>query len=216
LDALFNIPRMSASELAQSVGRGQRSAVGTYGFGHGGLIAELGKWKDQPLAQLERRIALPGTWRFVLLIPTDQVGLSGSAEQRAFDAMMPVPRQVTQQLLSELWDNLLPSAEQGDFDEFGESVYRYGITAGRCFAQRQAGAFASSQLAQWVKMIRAMGVRGVGQSSWGPTLFALLAGENEATDFVRQLRQRLETQCVQLVITSTTAAGASCTKQLID
>lgn len=213
LDACLGLPHASASDLARSVGRGQRSAVGTHGFRHGGLIAELGRWEDQTLAPLERHVALPAAWRFVLLIPTDQVGLSGAVEQQAFESLAPVSREAHQWLLHELRDRLIPSAQQADFDQFGESVYQYGVTAGRCFAQRQAGAFATRQLAEWVKMIRQMGVRGVGQSSWGPTLFALLPDEDEAARFTGRLRQRLDTRRLRIVITPVCNRGAACTRQ---
>ena len=158
LDALWGLPPAPPDELARSVGRGKRSAVGTYGFCHGGLIAELGKRTDQPLAPLARRIALPSAWRLVLLMPTGQTGLSGQAEEHAFDRMTPVPRQITEQLLDEMNQRLLPSAARADFDALGESIYRYGVTAGQCFAQHQAGAFATQQSHQWVQFIRQLGV----------------------------------------------------------
>src|SRR4051794_13170979 len=40
LNAFFRLPSQSPQELALSVGRGLRSAVGTYGFVFGGLIVE--------------------------------------------------------------------------------------------------------------------------------------------------------------------------------
>ena len=73
-----------AVALTRTAGRGRRSAVGTYGFLHGGMIVERGRWRDEPLAPLQTRIALPQAWRFVLVRPMGQTGLSGGLESRAF------------------------------------------------------------------------------------------------------------------------------------
>ena len=98
-----------------------------------------------------------------------EAGLSGTQEKQAFESMRPVPPPVTQQLMREMMDCLLPAAEQAEFDRFGESVYRYGVTAGRCFAQRQAGAFATERLARWIQTMRQLGVRFVHATiSMGP------------------------------------------------
>src|SRR5213076_1599219 len=69
LSALCGLPSQTPQELALSVSRGLRSAVGTYGFVFGGLIVEQGKLSDEPISPLDCRIDLPDDWRFVLLRP---------------------------------------------------------------------------------------------------------------------------------------------------
>ncbi len=54
--ALVGLPPGDAATLAAAVGRGQRSAVGSYGFVHGGLIWELGRQPNEPLSALGARI----------------------------------------------------------------------------------------------------------------------------------------------------------------
>jgi beta-RFAP synthase len=189
LDAFYGRPSVSPAVLAENVGRGRRSAVGTYGFVRGGLILEPGKLPDDRLAPLGQRVAVPGPWRFVLICPPDRAGRSGTHEQRAFEQLPPVPPQVTDQLWRELTEQLIPAAEAARFDDFSESLYRYGVTAGQCFAAVQGGPFASPQLTQRVALIRRLGIAGVGQSSWGPTLFAVAAGQDEAEEFVARFRR---------------------------
>ncbi|HEX5471387.1 MAG TPA: hypothetical protein VFW73_05850, partial [Lacipirellulaceae bacterium] len=60
----------SVEELATAVGRAARSAVGTYGFRHGGLIVDAGKKIGESVGKLQSRVALPDAWRFVLLRQT--------------------------------------------------------------------------------------------------------------------------------------------------
>lgn len=187
LTAWFERPVLSPAELAQSVGRGRRSAIGTYGFATGGLIVERGRLAGEAISPLECRLPLPDAWRFVLVQPRGYAGLSGAAEQTAFDQLPAVPEDVTATLWEEVHERMLPAVRNADFAQFSDSVYRYGWLAGMCFAAVQGGPYHGPRLARIVALIRDLGVAGVGQSSWGPTLFALLPDESQA----RQFRTRL-------------------------
>jgi beta-ribofuranosylaminobenzene 5'-phosphate synthase len=199
LNALRGGPPLEPEALAALSGRAERSAIGTYGFIQGGLIVEPGKLPDERFSPLQARVELPSKWRFVLICPHGSRGLSGEAEQRAFRELPPVPRATTDRLLDEVSRALLPAARAGDFESFSESLYRFGYEAGQCFAARQAGAFASPRLAQWVRAIRQLGVRGVGQSSWGPTLFALVPSTAAAGDLIERFGEQLDSQDAILV-----------------
>ena len=187
LYSLYERPLPAAAQLATSVGRGGRSAVGTYGFLHGGLITEKGRLNDEPLADLHQRVEVPAAWRFVLIRPTDRRGVHGEDERRAFLKLPPVPTATTEALWAELSQQMLPALAAADEVGFGESVYRYGVLAGQCFARVQGGPFASPAAKNLVAHIRGLDVRGVGQSSWGPTLFAITRDEDQAEWLVDQL-----------------------------
>ena len=193
--------------LATWTGRAVRSAIGTHGFVHGGLLVETGKVANQLLAPLERRVELPETWRFVLIRPHGEHGLSGDEERGAFNDLPPVPRATTAALLAELADEMLPAATAGEFERFSESVYRYGHAAGMCFAAKQGGPFASQRLADLVAMIRKRSIRGVGQSSWGPTIFAVLDSAMAAEKFAADLRPELD-PCDTVIIAEPNRSGA--------
>lgn len=201
-------PQPAPAELALSVGRGQRSAIGTYGFAAGGLIVERGKLPGEAISPLECRLPLPAAWRFVLVQPAAAAGLSGSAEQTAFDRLPPVPEEVTSELQAEIDREMLPSVREADFARFSASVYRYGRLAGLCFAAIQGGPYNGPQLSGLVDRIRALGVAGVGQSSWGPTLFALLPGEPQACEFVARLAAEFPKEEIQLTIARPNNCGA--------
>ncbi len=197
------------AELAASVARGRRSAVGTYGFYHGGLIYERGKRPEEAIGELASRVALPESWRVLQICPLDRAGLSGESERKAFGQLPAVPRDVTQRLRKWVEEDLLPAARQGDLDAFGEAVYQYGVQAGCCFAAEQGGVFVSSQLADWSAALRRRGILGVGQSSWGPTLFAFLPDVETASETVAWFRRDLETlHRVQLSVSRIAARGA--------
>lgn len=213
LNALFGLGEPSAVELAMSVGRGLRSAVGTYGFVLGGLIVERGKLPGEAIAPLDCRLDLPADWRALLIQSAATSGLSGSDEQQAFDNLPPVPDDVTRRLTDEIRLVMLPAAARGDFDEFSESVYRYGRLAGQCFAPIQGGPYNGPDLERLVESIRACGIRGVGQSSWGPTLFALLPDAAAAEALQRRLTETLPPPLPMMLSTSLNHRGAQVTLQ---
>lgn len=185
LHCASELPLPTASELSRSVGRGHRSCIGSHGFFEGGLLFEMGRESDEAFAEIEARVELPEDWRVVQLRPRQQAGLSGHNEVIAFDKLPAVPAEATTALLNEIRENILPAAWGGNFSEFSESVYRYGVLAGECFSQVQGGPFANQTLASWVQDIRGHGIAGVGQSSWGPSLFVLQESEEAAQDFVQ-------------------------------
>jgi beta-RFAP synthase len=207
LNAWCGGPERSPLELAQAAGRGLRSAIGLYGFASGGLLIDPGK-RDHEISPPPLRIALPSDWRFLLLCPKAETGLSGEAESRAFEDLPPVPLATTEHLCREVLLHLAPAAGAGDFAEFSESLYRYGHAAGLCFAERQAGAFASKETARLVALLRSLGIRGVAQSSWGPLLCAVFASESEAAEFAGVFADQSAAQGLELSIVAPNDRGA--------
>jgi predicted sugar kinase len=132
---------------------------------------------------------LPETWRFVLTCPSPSSGPSGADEIAAFARLPPVPTELTAQLCREALLEMLPAAATADFTRFSRSLYRFGRMAGGCFATQQAGVYATEEAAWLVEQIRRRGIEGVGQSSWGPTLFALTASEADARSLAESLEQ---------------------------
>jgi beta-RFAP synthase len=188
LRRFLELPTLTVEAVAESVGRGRRSAVGTYGFQQGGLIVDAGKAAPASLAKMHARVEIPDNWRFVLIQPTSTKGLAGEHETETFAALPPVPDQVTRELWRITNEEMLPAVERNDCASFGEAVYQFGRLAGECFASAQGGPFANQQIADLVAAIRASGVAGVGQSSWGPTVFAIVESQAAADVLVKQLQ----------------------------
>ena len=82
---------------------------------------------------------------------------------------------------------MLPAARVADFHAFAESVYRYGYAAGECFAANQGGPFLTPEIGEFVAFCRSSGVTGVGQSSWGPTVYCWFDEQSSADAFVSEL-----------------------------
>ena len=208
LRQFLNLSALPAETLAVAVGRAARSAVGTHGFQHGGLIVDAGHQPGQSIGTLQQRVAVPDGWRFVLVRPAQQRGLDGADESDAFGRLPPVPDHVTHELWQITHDDMLPALAQSDCRRFGEAVYRFGRLAGECFAAVQGGPFASPEIARLVESIRNHGIPGIGQSSWGPTVFALCETEAEAQQLAAWLQKDARIPANEITIASPNNHGA--------
>lgn len=211
LDAFRQQSSRAVEGLASSVGRGLRSAVGAYGFEQGGFIYEKGKLASEVLSPLEARVELPADWRFVLFCDSGRQGLSGASERESFAQLPAVASDVTSQLQAEIEEQMIPAALSGDFEAFSDSVYRYGCLAGACYESGQGGVFASQEAQQLVDAIRAVGTQGVGQSSWGPTIFALTRSESEAAQLIEKIAASGDHQAWEANVAAVRNVGASIT-----
>jgi beta-RFAP synthase len=166
----------SAVELASRAGRGERSAVGVHGFDRGGLIVEGGKVPGDALSPLVARLAFPAHWAVILFTPAAGGPWHGGLERQAFARLAaagPSPAE-TESLCRLVLTGLLPALASADLDGFGEAVYELNARAGDAFAAAQGGRYAGPAVAELVTRLRGLGVKGVGQSSWGPTVFAVV------------------------------------------
>lgn len=177
----------SARQLAELSGRGNRSGIGIHGFAEGGLIVDAGRRGDDiPTRVL--RTPFPKGWFILIVQPESLAGLHGNAELEAFHLLPPVPETITEQLSAQVLLGLIPAVLENDLPEFGRMLEKIQETVGQCFESVQGGAYSSSIHRNVVESMRANGLLGVGQSSWGPTLYGF---SNEGFEKRYQIRDRL-------------------------
>ena len=208
LRRFLRLPDLPIESLAASAGRGGRSAVGTYGFARGGLIVEAGKLRSERLGKLFQRLEVPADWRFVLIRQNHGLGLAGTQEAEAFAALPPVAESITRELWQVVTERMIPALESPDCAAFGEAVYVFGRLAGECFATAQGGPFATPGIERLINGIRDFGVAGVGQSSWGPTVFAVMPTEYDAGCLVKWLQQQSVTNDSEISVAKPNNSGA--------
>lgn len=187
LSLLAGEGELPVTELARRAGRGRRSAVGIHGFALGGLIVDAGKAAGDAIGDLACRAAPPETWRCLLITPRAATGASGASEQIAFDRLPPMPRGTTDRLCAIALRELLPAVHAADFAGFSAALFEFGWLVGEYFRPVQGGVFAEPTAARLVERLRAAGVAGVSQTSWGPTLCAWCEDQSAAEDLKRWL-----------------------------
>jgi beta-RFAP synthase len=205
------LPPLGAEELSRRVGRGLRSALGVYGFGRGGFLVDAGKGPAETLAPLVARVPFPQPWRVVLPLPPCGPGRHGTAEREAFDHLLPQapPRTHTDTLCRLVLLGMLPALLEQDLRTFGEAVYDFNVRVGEAFAPVQGGIYAHPVVAELVAWIREQGVAGVGQSSWGPGVFAVVGDEDRANHLAEGIRRRFALGPGQVLVTEAANEGVT-------
>ena len=163
--------------LAAWLGRGQRSGIGIAGFDQGGLLVDGGPGSDGLPAPLLARLPLPEAWRIVVVLDERMQGLSGVRETKAIAALPPFAQAQAAELCHQVLMRVLPGVAGGEFAPFAAGVNRVQELLGAHFAPAQGGSAWTSasvgRLLQWVRG-HAGDQAAVGQSSWGPTGFAIV------------------------------------------
>lgn len=190
LDLLHGVDR-PAEELAPLLGRGERSAVGTWTFARGGFVLEGGVTSDTGVAPLLCRFDVPEHWRVVLVRPPAPRGLSGDTEEEAFEELPPPDPETVGRVAHAVLMELLPALATGDLEAFGRAARRVERATGDAFRPAQGGSrFAHEEVEEAVDALEGLGAEGSGQSSWGPTVYGFVEGEGAAGRIVEELRDR--------------------------
>ena len=169
-----------AAALAHFGGEQNVSALGIHGFERGGLLVEGGKRKADEISPLVARLEFPSDWRVLLVMPNDRRGLSGDAERTAFTKLTPMSASLTEKLCRIVLMELLPAVASEDFETSAAALHEFGQLNGSHFTPVQGGVFADPQMSELAQCLADQGCVGLGQSSWGPTLWILCRDESAA------------------------------------
>lgn len=165
--------------------RGGRSGIGVAAFERGGFIVDAGHPADAftherpprgewTVPSVAVRHALPADWRFVLALPEAAPGRSGREEERSMRAVVEAAdTAVADRISTVVVDRLLPAVATGDVEAFGRAVAAVGRLNGEWYAAEQGGVY-RPPIGPLVEELNANdAVYGAGQSSWGPTVYAV-------------------------------------------
>jgi beta-ribofuranosylaminobenzene 5'-phosphate synthase len=178
--------------LATAVGRARRSAIGTWLFDGGGFIVEGGRRVDgDRIAPLLARLGIPDSWRCVVAIPRDSAGVSGDSETQVFRKLPPPPLHEVERVAHLLVMSLLPALVDGDLLAFGRAITEIQQINGGWFAPAQGGPFASGASTELISKMAEWGAAGFGQSSWGPAVYGIVYGDNDAAQLADSARRML-------------------------
>jgi beta-ribofuranosylaminobenzene 5'-phosphate synthase len=191
---------VSVRECAPALGRGGRSGVGVATFERGGFVVDAGhpterftsappatgEWTVPPVVA---RHSLPAESRFVLVIPDAEPGPSGDREDTSMRTVVErADPGIAAEISTLATQRLLPAAATGDVDRFGGAVDRLGRLNGAWYADEQGGVYRPPAGVLVDRLSDSPAVSGVGQSSWGPTVYGVTTVERvaEATSAARE------------------------------
>lgn len=184
---------LDANEVARVTGRGARSGIGLGAFAAGGVIVDGGRGPKTVVPPVIARADFPADWRAVLIFDHAHTGVHGAEEIAAFRNLPEFPADVAADLCRRVLMQALPALAEHDLAAFGAAIRELQRATGDHFAPAQGGRYASASVTAVLEWLAQRGSTCYGQSSWGPTGFALFADEAEA-----QVRlQELQTQFAQ-------------------
>jgi len=187
ISELANEPDVGVEVLARRAGRGLRSAIGLHGFASGGFLVDGGRAGSEQLGTLVSRIEFPAGWRLLLVAPSQSKGLSGAAEQSAFESQSPMPQSLTSNLCRIALMEWMPGLIEADFSRVSNAMHEFGLCVGRFFEPVQDGVFGHPLMGQLAEEVRHRGFAGVAQTSWGPTVCILCDGDASAQELMTDL-----------------------------
>jgi len=172
-------------ELSQITQRGKRSFVGLAGHQQGGFIVDYGL----PATGSERqvvRLEIPHEWYVLLVKPLSTATISGVVENDYFgQSQFPNPHR--ESMWTRIQDEIIPALKAGNLKQFSSALYEYGRDAGRVFARVQGGIYRDQVVASLIDWMRAQGVTATGQTSWGPTVYAIVDSKSDAEELLLKL-----------------------------
>jgi beta-ribofuranosylaminobenzene 5'-phosphate synthase len=97
---------------------------------------------------------------------------------------------------------LMPALAEEDCAAFAAALGEMQRAVGDYFAPAQGGRFASAAIAAALAWLEAKGVAGVGQTSWGPTGFAVVESQVRGHALVMEARERFHSAGLELTMVS--------------
>lgn len=171
---------LDENALAEISARGARSGIGIGTFRHGGLIVDGGRGESSGIPPVISRIAFPDAWRVILICDNAQQGVHGASETSAFQNLPEFTEELAGKLCRSVLMQALPALAEQNLQEFGRAIVTLQTEIGDYFAPVQGGRYASPAVAKVLEWLSCQGIACLGQSSWGPTGFAIVESEAEA------------------------------------
>lgn len=171
--------------LAPALGRGGRSGVGVATFEGGGFVLDAGHptarfTTDRPprgawsVPAVAVRRPVPTAWRFVLVRPDVAPGRSDDEEDAGMRSVVKsAGAEIADEVDRVVVERLLPALAEDDVAAFGRAAETIGRLNGAWYAGEQGGVFRPPVDGIVDVLGDASAVYGTGQSSWGPTVYAV-------------------------------------------
>ncbi|RKZ48295.1 MAG: GHMP kinase [Gammaproteobacteria bacterium] len=179
----------SVREIAALMKRGSRSGIGIGGFSMGGFLVDAGRGEATEVPPIVSHCYFPEEWRVLLVFDKNVEGINGAPEKEIFDELPPMTEEVSGRICRLVLMQVLPALAEKNCIKFGSAITEIQIMIGEHFSDAQDGHYSSQQVAEVMHWLSDRGATGIGQSSWGPTGFAIYPNELEAYSALQSVRK---------------------------
>ena len=173
--------QISIPEIASLTERGARSGIGIGAFSKGGFLVDGGRGDGTVVPPITSRYDFPEAWRVLLVLDDSINGVNGHTERVIFEQLPPWDEALSGRICYLVLMGVLPALAERDCAGFGAAITEIQNLMGEYFSEAQNGCYASQRVAKVMAwLLEEGGAMGVGQSSWGPTGFAIYADADVA------------------------------------
>jgi len=180
--------QLNINDVARLAGRGERSGIGLGAFAEGGVVIDGGRGKQTLMPPVIARTDFPEAWRIMLIFDHADSGMHGAQEVEAFRILPEFPADIAAKMCRHVLMQALPALAEHDLASFGAAIQELQAYTGDYFAPAQGGRYTSPRVADVLKWLSRRDIACYGQSSWGPTGFAVVASQNEAKNLMQKLQ----------------------------
>jgi beta-ribofuranosylaminobenzene 5'-phosphate synthase len=186
---------LTTSQIAELTGRGGRSGIGIAAFELGGLLIDGGRVSNaaksiagNKVPPLLARYDFPEDWQILLILDNKKAGIHGEEELAAFKTLPVFPENLAAHLCRSVLMQGMPAIVERDLTSFGRCIRELQMHVGDYFAPAQGGRYASKHVGAVLQHLEKLGVACFGQSSWGPTGFAVFENAEVAHKYLLELK----------------------------
>ena len=207
---------LSTRQIAELADRGRRSGIGVAAFDHGGLLIDGGRAvsttsgsaTSDAVPPMLARYDFPDEWSILLIFDNTQPGIHGEQEKLGFNQLPVFSESLAAHLCRHVLMQAMPAIVEHDLAAFGQSIQELQQHVGDYFAPVQGGRYASKLVGSVLDHLQQSGVACFGQSSWGPTGFAIFENSSAAENQLRHLKATFTDQALSWKICKASNQGA--------
>ena len=192
---LFKISnkKLHIENFAKIAKRGNRSSIGINCFKFGGFFVDAGRKRNSnKLSPIIFRELWPKSWKILLVNDVDNQGLFGDKENKEFKKIGNKSKPTRSQNCEALITNILPAIIEKDFDMFCMGIQIIQNNTAERFLGAQGGMFTSNKIGQIFNVLEKNGIKGYGQSSWGPTSFIFCKNKSHRDETLKIIESEIE------------------------
>lgn len=192
----FNL-EMNIHEKAKLAGSGGTSSVGVYCFKRGGYVLDAGrlfptekssigpseKYSFDKLPPIIASYYLPN-WNMFLLIPQTDQYIEGNVEQQLFQKYTPIPSSEADEICKWILKGIMPAIVEKNYDSFCYSIEQIMNLGFRLREISHYGRYISDR----ISFLKRIGAKGVGMSSFGPTVFGFFDSEKKKQEILNTVK----------------------------
>lgn len=214
INSLYGL-NLTTSQIAELTERGGRSGIGIAAFDLGGLLIDGGRISNavqstgrHKVPPLLARYDFPEDWQILLILDNKQPGIHGEEELAAFKTLPVFPENLAAHLCRSVLMQGMPAIVERDLTAFGNCIRELQTHVGDYFAPAQGGRYASQHVGVVLHYLEKLGIACFGQSSWGPTGFAVFENAELAHKHMLELKMTFTESNLTFMLCSANNRGA--------